>query len=63
MQRRSPRWMLALVPFVALTFAIPYVNRVEPRIFGLPFLLAWITAWLLMTPLFLLAIEALRSRQ
>jgi hypothetical protein len=31
---------LALVPVLSLTLGIPLANRVEPRIFGLPFLLA-----------------------
>jgi hypothetical protein len=46
------KWSVAfaLVPFVALSFAIPFVNRVEPRVLGLPFLLAWIVAWMLLTP-------------
>jgi Protein of unknown function (DUF3311) len=44
------RLLLAAVPVAALTFAVPFVNRVEPRILGLPFLLAWIVAWALLTP-------------
>jgi len=47
------RYALAAIPVVMLTLAIPAVNRVEPRIFGLPFLLAWIVAWILLTPAFL----------
>lgn len=53
MQRRSASVLLALVPFLALSLAIPFANRLEPRILGLPFLLAWIVAWMLLTPLFL----------
>jgi Protein of unknown function (DUF3311) len=48
---RSWSSIFALIPFVALSLAIPFVNRVEPRILGLPFLLAWIVAWMLLTPL------------
>ena len=47
---------LALVPVLALTVGIPYANRVEPRIAGLPFLLAYIVIWILLTPAFLFAI-------
>jgi hypothetical protein len=47
------RALLAAIPIVALTFAVPLVNRVEPRFLGLPFLLTWIVAWVLLTPLFL----------
>ena len=40
---------LALVPLFALLFA-PYIaNRIEPRILGMPFLLAWIVIWVLLT--------------
>jgi hypothetical protein len=47
------RVALAAIPAAALTVAVPFVNRVEPRIFGLPFLLSWIVAWVLLTPAFL----------
>lgn len=56
------RLLLALVPAFALTFAVPLVNRAEPRIFGLPFLLVWIVLWVAVTPLFLLGIERLRRQ-
>jgi len=45
--------ILAGIPALALTVAIPFVNTVEPRIGGLPFLLAWIVAWIVLTPLFM----------
>jgi hypothetical protein len=44
------RVLLALVPIAMLTIAIPFVNHVEPRLFGLPFLLVWILAWIVLTP-------------
>jgi hypothetical protein len=56
------RVVLAVIPAVMLTFAVPFVNRVEPRVFGLPFLLVWIAAWVAVTPLFLYAVERLRRR-
>ncbi len=57
------RVVLAVVPAIMLTFAIPLVNRVEPRVFGLPFLLAWIVGWVAVTPLFLFAIYRLEGRR
>jgi len=51
--RRFGPALLALVPFVALSLAIPFVNHLEPRVAGLPFLLAWIVLWMLLTPAFL----------
>jgi len=41
------------VPLAALTVAIPLVNRLEPRILGLPFLLVWIFCWVFLTPAFI----------
>lgn len=53
------RALLAAIPLAALSVAIPLVNRVEPRIFGLPFLLCWIVAWVLLTPAFVWTIGRL----
>jgi hypothetical protein len=30
------------VPFLTLVFALPFVNRVEPFVLGLPFVLLWV---------------------
>ncbi|MBD5634055.1 MAG: DUF3311 domain-containing protein [Candidatus Eremiobacteraeota bacterium] len=57
------RYVLAAVPIVMLTLAIPFANRVEPRVFGLPFLLAWIVLWIVLAPAFVAAVARLdRSR-
>jgi hypothetical protein len=50
------RFILAAIPIAALSVAVPLVNHVEPRILGLPFVLAWIAGWVLITPAFLWAI-------
>ena len=55
-QTRPLSIVLALVPALALTVGIPFANRVEPRIAGLPFLPAYITIWILLTPAFMLAV-------
>jgi hypothetical protein len=54
--------VLAAVPFLALTLGPFVANRLEPRIFGLPFLLAYCVFWVLMTPLFLFCVDRLRKR-
>ncbi len=41
--------LLALVPLAALLGAPFIANRVEPRILGLPFLLAWCVGAVLLT--------------
>jgi hypothetical protein len=38
---------------VALVAGLPFVNRIHPIVLGLPFLLFWILAWVLVTPFFL----------
>ena len=43
----------AAVPALALTFGLPFVNRIEPIVLGLPFVLFWTVAWVAVTPLFL----------
>jgi hypothetical protein len=41
--------LLALLPFAAMLIGPFFVNRVEPTIFGMPFLLAWLVAWIGLT--------------
>lgn len=38
---------------MALVAGLPFVNRIEPVVLGLPFLLFWILGWVLLTPVFL----------
>jgi hypothetical protein len=45
---RNIRW-LAVIPFLALIVGPFFVNRTEPLVLGLPFLLAWIVVWILLT--------------
>jgi hypothetical protein len=56
------RALLVTIPIAALTFAVPLVNRVEPRFFGLPFLLSWILAWSLLSPAFLWMVGRVERR-
>lgn len=43
----------AAVPVVALVGGLPFANRLEPMVLGMPFLLAWILGWVAATPAFL----------
>lgn len=45
--------VLAFLPACALVGGLPFVNRLEPVLLGLPFLLLWILGWVVVTPLFL----------
>jgi hypothetical protein len=60
--QRQLRFVIAAIPVAALTVAVPFVNRVDPRILGLPFLLAWIAFWVLLTPLFLWQVGRIEGR-
>ncbi len=40
---------LAVLPAIGLVAGIPFANRVEPYVLGLPFLLFWIVAWVVAT--------------
>lgn len=53
MSTRPLTVVCALIPTLALTLGVVLANRLEPRILGLPFVLAWITAWVLLTPAFM----------
>ncbi len=54
--------ILGAIPFVTLVFALPLVNRIEPVILGLPFLLFWICTWVILTPLILFAAYLLEKK-
>jgi hypothetical protein len=38
------RW-LASLPFLGILIGTAFVNQVEPLVFGMPFVLAWIVGW------------------
>jgi hypothetical protein len=41
--------LLAGLPCIGLLGGLPFVNRVEPFVLGLPFILFWIVAWVVAT--------------
>jgi Protein of unknown function (DUF3311) len=55
MQPRTLTVVCAVIPVLALTAGVPLANHLEPRILGLPFVLAWIVGWVLLTPAFMWA--------
>jgi hypothetical protein len=54
--------ILGAIPFIMMVFALPLVNRIEPIILGLPFLLFWLLAWVVMTPFILMAAYVLEKK-
>jgi membrane protein required for beta-lactamase induction len=47
--RRSLLWLI--VPFVLFVFALPFANRIDPVIWGLPFLVVWVLIGVVLSPL------------
>jgi hypothetical protein len=41
--------IFALLPFAAMLIGPFFVNRVEPTVLGMPFLLAWCVAWIVLS--------------
>ncbi|HEX3573733.1 MAG TPA: DUF3311 domain-containing protein [Rhodopila sp.] len=42
------KWLAAL-PFLGILVGTPLLNRVEPLMFGMPLVLAWIVLWIVLT--------------
>ncbi|WP_233854696.1 DUF3311 domain-containing protein [Paraburkholderia sp. HD33-4] len=41
--------VLAALPFIGILVGISFVNRVEPLVLGMPFVLAWIVMWVVLS--------------
>jgi hypothetical protein len=41
--------LLAALPFIGILLGVAFVNRVEPLVFGMPFVLAWIVLWVVLS--------------
>lgn len=41
--------VLAALPFIGILLGVPFVNRVEPLLLGMPFVLGWIVAWVVLS--------------
>ncbi len=52
---------LVLLPVLSLTVGIFFVNKVEPFILGMSFLMFWIVIWLILTALIMAIISKLDS--
>lgn len=42
-------YLLGVLPFLAILVGTGFVNKVEPYVFGLPFLMFWFLFWTVMT--------------
>ena len=48
-RRPRPYHWLAALPALCMLGGVPFANRVEPYVLGLPFLLFWILLWVVAT--------------
>jgi hypothetical protein len=51
--------LLAVLPFIGILLGIPFVNRVEPLVLGMPLVLAWIVMWVVLSALIMAIIYRL----
>ncbi|WP_395065718.1 DUF3311 domain-containing protein [Paraburkholderia silvatlantica] len=40
--------LLAALPFIGILIGVPFVNRTEPLVLGMPLVLAWIVMWVVL---------------
>lgn len=58
--------LLGLLPFIGMCFSVALWDRIYPTILGLPFNLAWLLAWIVLTSLCLWAayrVESAREKK
>jgi hypothetical protein len=51
MGKKYMKLVLIILPFIAQLAVLPFVNRIDPVILGLPFLQFWFFLWIVLTPL------------
>jgi xanthosine utilization system XapX-like protein len=51
--------VLAALPFIGMLVGVPFVNRVEPLVLGMPFVLAWIVMWVVLSSIIMAIIYKL----
>ncbi|WP_411813147.1 DUF3311 domain-containing protein [Bacillus swezeyi] len=54
--------ILFIIPFIGQLVLLPYVNRIHPIIFGLPFFHFWLVLWIVLTPLITLIIYKMEKK-
>ncbi len=53
--------VLAALPFIGILLGVPFVNRVEPLVLGMPFVLAWIVMWVVLSAIIMAIVYRLDS--
>ena len=58
--------LLGLIPLFAMCFSVSLWDRIDPTILGLPFNLAWLLCWIVLTSLCMWAaycVESVRKKK
>ncbi|MGW8426478.1 DUF3311 domain-containing protein [Peribacillus simplex] len=45
--------LLLLIPFIGFVVFLPFANKIEPYVLGMPFLLFWIVFWMVLSSIIL----------
>ncbi len=46
-------YILSIVPFIGILGLLPFVNRIEPYVLGMPFYMFWMAMWVVLTSVIL----------
>lgn len=60
-RRQGAALVLACVPFIAVCFSVALWDRLTPTVFGVPFNMAWLIAWIPLSSLCLWGIYRMRK--
>ena len=55
--------LLGLIPFIAMCLSVRLWDRIYPMILGLPFNLAWLLSWTVLTSLCLVGAYRMEARR
>lgn len=61
-----PALVLGSIPFLAMCFSVAFWDRVDPMILGVPFNLAWLICWIVLSTVCMWAayrVEAARNKK
>ncbi|MBT2733667.1 DUF3311 domain-containing protein [Bacillus sp. ISL-7] len=63
MSKKSMKLLLIILPFISQLAVLPFVNRIDPVVLGLPFLQFWLFLWIVLTPLCTFGIYQLQKSE
>ncbi|MFP7492440.1 DUF3311 domain-containing protein [Terribacillus saccharophilus] len=55
-------YLLTVIPFIGMLGFLPFVNKVEPFVLGMPFVMFWVVLWTVLTSVVLAIMYKLDPR-